>query len=727
VSERIQRHAVVVVCVAVALGLATTVWLWKKSPSGKPNESSARFAGSASCEGCHAAQYSQWLESNHSHAMEIPSATSVLGNFNNAEFRYFGRTTRFFKDGDSFRIITENQQGAPESFRIAYTLGYKPLQQYLVDVGGGRIQVLPFAWDTRERKDGGQRWFSLYPRENVTPSNPLFWTRPMQNWNHMCGDCHTTGFSKSYSDTSNTFASRWSETANGCESCHGAGSAHVEERKTSRSEFPDNSWISVPRTQKAQMDQCGACHARRVRLRETSSRERMLETMLETWRPQLPQDGLYFVDGQIREEVFEIGSFLQSKMAAKGVRCTDCHDPHTARLKARGNALCTQCHEVEKFDNSDHHFHRPGSAGAQCVSCHMPARTYMIVDPRRDHRLAVPRPDLSDSLATPNACTGCHTDRTNSWAAEAVRRSKGSGNIPRETWATTAWEAVQERRTASEILMRMPASENPISLAAILASLKTLRPESLAMLASQGSAKEPLVRLGAVEAIGRIPFPQRVPLLVDRLRDSSFAIRLEAASLLAGTDRGALAVEQRESLDAAVAEYRKWLEKDADRSEAMAALAALQAAEGDANSAKASLEIALQRDETSLTVLLNTADFYRSQNNDAAAEPLLNRASTLYPDSASVHFALGLLRVRQKRTQEAVPELARAASLSPNDSHFAYVYAVSLYTSGQRIAALSVLNNARTRFPANVEISSAMQAYCAELRSPVCSGIDLKK
>jgi len=275
--------------------------------------------------------------------------------------------------------------------------------------------------------------------------------------------------------------------------------------------------------------------------------------------------------------------------------------------------------------------------------------------------------------------------------------------------------------------MRMPASENPISLAAILASLKTLRPESLAMLASQGSAKEPLVRLGAVEAIGRIPFPQRVPLLVDRLRDSSFAIRLEAASLLAGTDRGALAVEQRESLDAAVAEYRKWLEKDADRSEAMAALAALQAAEGDANSAKASLEIALQRDETSLTVLLNTADFYRSQNNDAAAEPLLNRASTLYPDSASVHFALGLLRVRQKRTQEAVPELARAASLSPNDSHFAYVYAVSLYTSGQRIAALSVLNNARTRFPANVEISSAMQAYCAELRSPVCSGIDLKK
>ena len=200
VLERIRRSAVVVLCIAVALGLAATTWLWKKSSSGKPGESSARLTGSASCEGCHPTQYSQWLESNHRHAMEIPSTATVLGDFNNTEFRYFGRTTRFFKDGNFFRITTDNQQGQPETFTIAYTLGYKPLQQYLVDIGGGRIQVLPFAWDTRERKDGGQRWFHLYPKENVTPDSPLFWTRPMQNWNHMCGDCHTTGFSKNFSD-----------------------------------------------------------------------------------------------------------------------------------------------------------------------------------------------------------------------------------------------------------------------------------------------------------------------------------------------------------------------------------------------------------------------------------------------------------------------------------------------------------------------------------------------
>jgi predicted CXXCH cytochrome family protein len=549
----------------------------------------------------------------------------------------------------------------------------------------------------------------------------------MQNWNHMCGDCHTTGFSKNFSKDASTFASRWSETANGCESCHGAGSSHVEARTNAKSRNVHDPLVAELKTQKAQIDQCGACHSRRARLRETMPRERMLETMMETWRPQLPQDGLYFVDGQVREEVFEIGSFLQSRMAAKGVRCTDCHDPHTARLKAVGNALCTQCHKAETFDREEHHFHTPGSAGAQCVSCHMPARTYMIVDPRRDHRLAIPRPDLSDSLATPNACIGCHTDRSNSWAAEAVRKHTGSGNVPRDTWGMAAWEAVHERRSAMEILTGLPASANPISIATVLASLKALSPESLGMLASQGSGKEPLVRLGAVEAVGRFPLPQRIPLLIERVRDSSFAIRLEAASLLAGTDRTSLSDDQRKSLEAALAEYRKWLDQDADRAETMAALAALQAAEGDVASAHASLEKALQRDETSLTVLLNYADFYRAQNNDAAAEPLLIRASRIYPDSASVHFALGLLRVRQKRTPEAVSELAIAARLSPDDSHFAYVYAVGLYTTGQKDAALSVLNNASTRFPANAEISSALQAYCAEQHSPVCSGTVPKK
>jgi predicted CXXCH cytochrome family protein len=519
----------------------------------------------------------------------------------------------------------------------------------------------------------------------------LFWTRSLQNWNHMCGDCHTTGFSKNFSDSGERFDSRWSEVANGCESCHGPGSAHVEARQSSREEATASAPIAL-REPRDQIDQCGACHSRRVRLRDVSSQGRVVEAMLETWRPQLPQPPLYFADGQMHDEVFEIGSFLQSRMAAKGIRCTDCHDPHTARLKAEGNALCIQCHAVETFDTPEHHFHKPGSAGAQCVQCHMPSRTYMVVDPRRDHRFGVPRPDLSDTLATPNPCVDCHRGKTNSWAAEAIRQRSHS-----------------QKGTPSD------PSANPIVKAAALASTK-ITPESLATVQAELRSTEPLVRLGAIQAIGNLPKPQRAPLLIDLARDGSLAIRLEIGRLLVGADNSAWTAAQREGLGAAVAEYRQWLNGDTDRADSLVALAELQAAEGDTASAQASFEKALRRDDMSLLALLNYADFHRSRNNDPAADPLLVRAVTLYPDAASAHLSLGLLRVRQKRAVEAIPVLARAAQLAPDESNYAYVYAVGLYSTGQAELALSVLDKARTRFPENLQIREALRAYCDDQR-----------
>ena len=141
---------------------------------------------------------------------------------------------------------------------------------------------------------------------------------------------------------------------------------------------------------------------------------------LDAYLPALLEPGLYHSDGQIDGEVYEYGSFLQSRMHAASVTCSDCHDPHSLKLRAEGNALCAQCHLPERFDLSAHHNHEPGSAGAQCVNCHMPTKTYMVVDARRDHSIRVPRPDLSISLGTPNACTPCHADRPAQWAAEAV-------------------------------------------------------------------------------------------------------------------------------------------------------------------------------------------------------------------------------------------------------------------------------------------------------------------
>ena len=193
----------------LAIGAGAIAWYWLNTPTGSIKvltSDSARFAGSPACAACHPSQYSQWLESNHRHAMEIPTAESVLGDFNDAEFRYFDQKTRFFKKGESFHVTTQNQQGKDETFTVAYTLGYRPLQQYLVDLGGGRIQALPFAWDNRDQKDGGQRWFHLYPARSLHAGDPMHWTGIDQNWNYQCADCHSTNLRKGYEESSTTFS-----------------------------------------------------------------------------------------------------------------------------------------------------------------------------------------------------------------------------------------------------------------------------------------------------------------------------------------------------------------------------------------------------------------------------------------------------------------------------------------------------------------------------------------
>jgi predicted CXXCH cytochrome family protein len=675
--------------------------------------SSAHFVGSQACAGCHPAEQAAWSSSHHRHAMEPANASTVLGDFGDVSFRYFGRETRFSRRGSTFQVTTENQHGNAETFTIAYTLGYAPLQQYLVAFDDGRIQALPFAWDARPRAQGGQRWFHLYPDTDVTPADPLFWLRPRQNWNHMCGDCHTTSFSKRFSDATGRFDSRWSELGNGCESCHGAGSAHVEAAQHAE---PAQRFVNGLHTQAEQLDQCGACHARRVRLREDASHERMHDT----WRPELLQDGLYFVDGQFKDEVFEIGSFLQSKMAARGITCSHCHDPHTARLRAEANALCTQCHDRQTFDGPQHHFHAAGTDGARCVSCHMPSRTYMVVHERRDHRIAVPRPDLSATLGTPNACATCHEARGNAWAADAIashRSGRRQGPWGAELLGPALWRARHEQRdaVASVRALLADATVAGLSKATALSALGASAPgEAAAVAEPLLRAVDPWLRLGAVEALRPAPEAERARLLAGQATDASRAVRLAVAPLLAGASAGTLPAGARDDVAALLADYDAWLTANADRAEALVEVAGLRRAAGDPVAARAAFERALRRDDTSIVATLNFADYLRGNGDDAAAETLLRKACALYPESADAHFALGMLLVRRKDVTAGVSELGRARELAPNNSHYAYAYGVGLHSTRQDERALATLSDARLRFPDNAPIEAALRALCAD-------------
>jgi hypothetical protein len=103
-----------------------------------------------------------------------------------------------------------------------------PLQQYLIEFPGGRLQTLDIGWDSRPKEQGGQRWFHLHPDDPVRQDDVLHWTGPNLNWNYMCADCHSTNLRKGYDASSDTYHTTWSEIDVSCEACHGPGSKHVE-------------------------------------------------------------------------------------------------------------------------------------------------------------------------------------------------------------------------------------------------------------------------------------------------------------------------------------------------------------------------------------------------------------------------------------------------------------------------------------------------------------------
>ena len=365
-----------------------------------------QYVGAETCAECHNQVHEKWEGSHHFHAMELPNEQTVRADFNDSTFENYGVTTKFFRDQEKYLVETENQEGELETFEVAYTFGWEPLQQYLIKFPDGRLQVLPTCWDVEKKE-----WYHLYPDERIAPEDPLFWTRSLQNWDHMCADCHSTNLRKEFDFSTQAFSTKYSEINVACESCHGPGLDHVEHAKSGKA------WVGlahyaladVNSTNVAQIESCAKCHARRSIVHPNHhAGDRFLDHFLhevtQPWSPEM-QVPTYHVDGQIDDEVYVYGSYIQSKMYHQGVKCTDCHDAHTTKLHHYDNQLCTRCHVPDEknpagFDNPGHHFHEMGTQGANCVECHMPHKNYMVIDSRRDHSIRIPRPDLSASLAS---------------------------------------------------------------------------------------------------------------------------------------------------------------------------------------------------------------------------------------------------------------------------------------------------------------------------------------
>ncbi|WP_428818566.1 multiheme c-type cytochrome [Microbulbifer sp. MCCC 1A16149] len=686
--------------------------------------------GAEQCASCHQQAYDDWQKSHHDLAMKAPDTETVVGDFNEAAFDYFGTESTFYQRDGKYIVRTDGPDGKLQDYPVAYTFGVYPLQQYLVELPGGRLQALSLSWDSRSKEEGGQRWFHLYPDEEIKPGDPLHWTGINQNWNFQCADCHSTNLHKNYDPASQSFSTEWSEINVGCESCHGPGQKHLDwaaqpedqrasdanqgfairfdGRRQARWAMDGKTGIAHIQNEvqtQQEIPVCAQCHSRRG---TQHPGVRPADDYLDFFHPALLSDGLYHADGQINDEVYVWGSFLQSKMHAAGVTCSNCHNPHSLELRAQGNDVCAQCHLPTKFDTAEHHFHPAGSEGAQCVSCHMPDKVYMQVDARRDHSFRVPRPDLSETIGSPNACTGCHTDQSNTWAAAILEKKFGQ---PDPHYGEALYAGRTGAADAEGQLLKLVMDDNQPDI--VRATAISLLPRYLSQTSAQvlqviAQGDDALQHLGLAQSLDQVPQQVRPALAIPLLYEDERVIASLAASAMAGAPLGQYPEEVRKRYAKALSDYVATAEFNSDRPESLVNLASLRGREGNLPEAERLLQQAVERAPYFTPGVINLADLYRASAREADSEALLRDALSNTFDKAPIQHTLGLGLVRQKRMTEALEMLQASAHSNSATPRYIYVYAIALNSQGKPDRAIDELERGLTQFPGDRQILSAL-------------------
>jgi len=743
-SGRAARTATLVAAaIVLVLGAVFGFLNSGEPPSTADASSAAAFVGSDACAGCHQAEAKLWNASQHKAAMQHATDKTVLGDFGDARFDYFGVSSRFFRKDGKFLVETDGADGKLAVFEVKYTFGIDPLQQYLVEFPDGRLQALSLAWDSRPRGKGGQRWFHLSPNETIRSGDLLHWTRLNQNWNFMCAECHSTGVRKNYDAATDRFATTSAEISVGCEACHGQGSRHTDWARRRQNWWPfgkrqDSSkgllvrfderegvaWpidpqsgtarrSAAPATLRKEVETCGLCHARRAAFHEdwipgqSLSQTHAVEALART---------TYHADGQIRdvEEPYNYTPFRQSKMYAAGVGCSDCHEPHDAKLRLSGEAVCLQCHTSDKYAGVQHRHHAAADPAPTCISCHMPARTYMVIDVRHDHSFRVPRPDLSVTLGTPNACNDCHRDKSPQWSAAAVEQWFGPDRMGFQTYAA-AFHAARTDRADAAALLAVLATDRQAPAVARASALDELgarvAPANLPAARDGLADPDPMVRIGALDMLENITAGQTWPWIAPLLSDPVRGVRIKAASVLASVPTAAQPSQDRAAFDRAAAEFVAAQRSNAERPEARTALGNFFARRGLTKQADSEYRAALALNPQYPMAAINLADLYRQIGRDGDGEIVLRTALAASPHEPALHHALGLTLTRLKRPDEALSEMREATQRQPDNPRYAYVYAVALHSGGRRDQAIAVLTEALRNHPDDRDILTALVAF----------------
>ncbi|MGA9874319.1 MAG: tetratricopeptide repeat protein [Solirubrobacteraceae bacterium] len=716
----------------------TPFGLTRKTTSGKtaattPNPPAVYpgYAGSASCEKCHEQEFNDWKHSHHGLAERDPVPAMDNAAFIPKRSYIFGtqKTTMLTNDG-RYELITPGLHGTNQTFVVQRILADSPLRQMLIAFPGGRFQATEAAWDPRSNQ-----WFDVYGNEDRKPGEWGHWTGRGMNWNSQCAVCHNTRLQKNYDAASDSYHTTMAEIAVGCEACHGPMKAHDLWQEAHQGQA-----LKDPTIHKLTRDQmtetCAGCHSRRAELTDepapgASYWNHYLLTMVDT-------SDTFYPDGQIHDEDYEYTAFLGSRMYNHGVRCMDCHNPHTMKPKLPGNLLCLSCHAVgskiaPNIDPLTHSHHPVFGYDAQgiltntdvsryhpsrdqldgeCINCHMPQTVYMQRHWRHDHGFTLPDPLLTKQFGIPNACNRCHVDKSTDWSLGYVEKWYGSDltNRPYHLRAETLARARQGDASVLPALLKMLQTNEFFYWRAAAANLLQPwadQPQVTQALIAELANTNPLVRQMVVQALGPLVNAGRADVIAalrPELQDPSRNVRVVTAQQFAATlDTNSLAGQ----------DYLNFLNHGADQPLGQLAMGDFIFKRGDITNALPHFQTAAQWDPGSPGIRHELAIVLSQLGENQAAVAQLEAAVKLAPNEAETHYDLALAFNAAGDTGRVIPELEQAVKLNPQFARAWYNLGLARSGQGDLAGAVAALLRAESANPSDPRIPYARATVLA--------------
>ncbi|MCT4622919.1 MAG: tetratricopeptide repeat protein [Schleiferiaceae bacterium] len=661
-----------------------------------PKPIAKEYVGSDQCSSCHQSEYKLWKESHHFHSMEVPNEESVLGDFNQTKFEADGVSYLFLKKEGDY-LVTETDGDQSTTYKITYTFGFAPLQQYLIETEDGKLQTLRASWDSDKNI-----WFNQRAGEDIPRSDWLHWHNQAQNWNSMCASCHSTDLHKNFNSNNGKYTTHFSEINVACEACHGPGSVHIELVNNQEYASGKTGLFRKAENSIEQVEMCAPCHSRRTELTEIFTVD---HSFLDQFMPQTLNRGFYEPDGQISEEDYVYASFASSKMYHENVKCNDCHDSHSNKLKLEGNALCMQCHEP-KYNTSAHHFHPEKTRSAQCVNCHMTGKVYMGNDFRRDHSFRIPRPDQSIKYGTSNACNGCHENKSAEWASTKIEDWYGQERPDHFSNSLLPGQVGD-----IEALFNLINSHHypEIARATAIEYLSQFDPLSYQAQLVKWTKDSAMIRLETAKLLHNLAPELQLAIAPPLLKDEKRAVRLAAFRTLMNL-YNELPDSYKPAWRKVEAEYIIFLDHNSDFREGQQNLAQYYLSQGNPEKASQHFKNALEIDSLFIDPYANLAILQTQLGQNEEALHTLNMLLDKDKNSDRGYYLRALLNYELNDYEGAASDLDEAIQLNPLPNYY-YNAIIAQQRLGNVDKANTYLKDGLSQYPNDQRLQQFVTKY----------------